>query len=903
MFILILEEFQCLVPPKLSPILYHPLQYCPLQDELLHDCLVYVELEPYVFGGIHLAGVFLLQCKLEDSSRALDKPIMDWSKSDESNLGKPDKRDELSQVSSSLDIINLIVYVEMDFVELEAIEGLRWSWNSWPTSKSEVSALVIPLSIMCTPLMQFNELPLLPYDPLICGKCGAVLNPYARVDYQSRLWVCPFCYQKNSFPRSYAGIGENNLPAELFPTYSTVEYHHVRKSPNPNSNLNPNPNWSGNGLSSSSLSSLMSSSSSLVSSFSSSSLSGMDSRGIGPAFVFVVDTCSPDEELRALKNELLLVVAQLPENSLVGLVTFDSMVYVHDLGYTECSKVVLFHGERELSSDQIQKLLGISHPKHPQLGKTSAIRKQGFLLPVSECEFNITSAIEEIHSSVAVPGHRPQRSTGLAISTSIGVLEGCLANTGSRVMVFTSGPATMGPGIVVESDRSNDIRTHRDLISGHAPFYKKSCDFYKKLMQRFCDASVVLDFFAFSLDQVGAAELKVPVESSGGFMMLGESFESDQFRKCLRHIFSRDEDGYLKMYFNATIEIVVTKEVKICGALGPCVSHRRKNSSVSETEIGQSGTNFWKLGTLTNKTCIAFFFQVGDEQKVQPGSAFFIQFITRYRHGDMGIRQRVTTAARRWVGKRSPEIAAGFDQEAAASIMARLAIQRAERCYARDVIRWLDKTLIQFTSKFGDYVQEDPSSFRLSSNFSLYPQFMYYLRRSQFIDVFNSSPDETAFFRLMLNREGVVGSLIMIQPTLFQYSFDGPPVPVLLDVSSISPDIILLFDSYFYVVIHYGSKIAQWRKLGYDRDPNHENLRKLLEAPEVDAEQLVAERIPVPKLIKCDQYSSQARFLLAKLNPSVTQKSEYTDGSDIIFTDDVSLQVFIDHLQSLAVQG
>ncbi|KAF9626006.1 hypothetical protein IFM89_030671 [Coptis chinensis] len=198
--------------------------------------------------------------------------------------------------------------------------------------------------------------------------------------------------------------------------------------------------------------------------------------------------------------------------------------------------------------------------------------------------------------------------------------------------------------------------------------------------------------------------------------------------------------------------------------------------------------------------------------KIQPGSAFFIQFITRYRHGNGSFWQRVTTAAR-WVGTRSAEIGDGFNQEAAASVVAGLAIHRAEKNYARDVIRWIDDTLIKFASKFGDYVQEDPSTFRLSSNFSLYPRFMYFLRRPQFIDVFNSSPDETAFFRLMLNREGVVGSLIMIQPTLLQYSFEEPPIPVLLDVSSICPDVILLFDSYFYVVIHYGLKIAQW-KLG-----------------------------------------------------------------------------------------
>lgn len=228
----------------------------------------------------------------------------------------------------------------MDFVELEAIEGLRWSWNSWPVSKSEASGLIIPLSIMCTPLMHFNELPVLPYDPLICTQCGAVLNPYARVDYQSRIWVCPFCYRKNPFPKSYLGINENNIPAELFPTYSTVEYHLGKKG------LAQNPNSSSN-FGNMSLSSKMPS-------FSSTS-SSLDwaGYGIGPAFVFVVDACTSDEELGVVKNELLHVIAQLPETALVGLVVFDSMVRVYDLGFGECCRVVMFHGERELSSEQV----------------------------------------------------------------------------------------------------------------------------------------------------------------------------------------------------------------------------------------------------------------------------------------------------------------------------------------------------------------------------------------------------------------------------------------------------------------------------------------------------------------------------------------------------------------------
>ena len=41
-------------------------------------------------------------------------------------------------------------------------------------------------------------------------------------------------------------------------------------------------------------------------------------------------------------------------------------------------------------------------------------------------------------------------------------------------------------------------------------------------------------------------------------------------------------------------------------------------------------------------------------------------------------------------------------------------------------------------------VQDDPASFNLRPELSFYPQFMFNLRRSQFVQVFGNSPDETA---------------------------------------------------------------------------------------------------------------------------------------------------------------
>ena len=120
----------------------------------------------------------------------------------------------------------------------------------------------------------------------------------------------------------------------------------------------------------------------------------------------------------------------------------------------------------------------------------------------------------------------------------------------------------------------------------------------------------------------------------------------------------------------------------------------------------------------------------------QPGTAFVIQFITKYHKSDGQARVRVTTTARRWIDESQfQELKAGFDQEASAAIIARIALQKVSGQDVLDVITWLEHTLIRFAAKYGDYHQELPESFQLSSGFSLFPQLMFYLRRSPFLQV------------------------------------------------------------------------------------------------------------------------------------------------------------------------
>lgn len=78
----------------------------------------------------------------------------------------------------------------------------------------------------------------------------------------SKLWTCPFCMQRNHFPPHYAeNISETNLPYELIPQFTTVEYELTTPPHGP------------------------------------------------PAFVFCVDTCISEDELDELKDSLQQVRA------------------------------------------------------------------------------------------------------------------------------------------------------------------------------------------------------------------------------------------------------------------------------------------------------------------------------------------------------------------------------------------------------------------------------------------------------------------------------------------------------------------------------------------------------------------------------------------------------------------
>ncbi|CEL94076.1 unnamed protein product [Vitrella brassicaformis CCMP3155] len=752
--------------------------------------------------------------------------------------------------------------------EAENVTGIRFSWNIWPSSRLEATRVVVPLGCIYTPLKDCINLQLVEYEPVRCRSSGCVLNPFCPVDFRTKVWTDPFSLSRNNFPPHYAEhISEQNLPAELL--YQNIEYilpHHA---------------------------------------------GGVTST---PVFLFVVDTCIIEEELEQLKDALQQSLSLMPQEAMVGLITFGTMCYVHELGFTECPKSYVFRGNKEVTAQQVSYQLGFAVRNDPR-GVAAASASRRFLMPVSECEFTVTSILDDLQKDPwpVATDHRAQRCTGAALSVAVGLLETCCNQSSGRAMLFIGGPCTVGPGQVVGPQLSEAIRSHLDLQreNPNARYSKKAVKYYTTIAQRAVANGHGVDIFCSSLDQVGLYEMKVICDKTGGYMVMSDSFSMHVFRDSLKKVFEPDASGYIKMGFNAKTEVLCSKDFKVCGAIGACSSTGKKGGQVAETTVGEGNSCEWTISTLDKNASLAFYFEVVNQTQgsMPSGKQSYLQFQTLYQHPSGRKRLRVTTTCYRYAEPNVLEIAPGFDQEAAAVLMARLAVFKTETEEPLDVLRWLDRMLIRLVSRFADYRKDDTNSFQLSPEFSIYPQFMYHLRRSHFLQTFNASPDETAYYRTILLREGVMNSLVMIQPALLQYSFEeGPPCPVLLDVQSLKPNVILLLDSFFHIVIWHGDTIHAWKEQNYHDNPEYENFRQLLMAPSEDAKAILEDRFPVPKFIQSHAGGSQARFLLAKVNPSATHNtlsgagfgSTPTDGS-IVITDDVSLKVFMEHLVRLAV--
>jgi len=630
--------------------------------------------------------------------------------------------------------------------------------------------------------------------------------------------------------------------------------------------------------------------------------------------MFLIDIALDEDELNQLKESIQEIISNLPQDCQIGIITYGRMCNVIELGSTDFPISYALNGEKSYKSFEIQELLGFlvrSNNSQNEGTFVNSSHRPKFIMPVNEVSFFVNSFLDDLQPEgwSKEPETRDSNCVGLAINTAVSILEAYGSNECSRIEVFMGGPGTIGEGKIVGTDLKETIRNYIDFEkkNSNTKYYKNACEFYEKLAQRAVNSGIVIDLYSCCLNQVGLYEMKTLCSRTGGYIIFTDSFSTIIFKDSFRKIFSVDEDGYLKMNFKAKLHFNCTNNYKVSGALGHLFSLNKKSVLVSDLVVGEGNTVDWALGGINPSSTYTFFLDCNDQSKENSRNVI-IQLLTTYVAGDRSWRLRVSTISRKISNPLETQnaidqIGNSFDQEAAAVLIGRLCVDNNFKGEdSKESLKWIDKTLIHLMSKFAKYTKENPNTFRLTNKFEFFPQFMFYLRRSSFIQSFNESPDESTYYKFLLLSESVQNCTIMIQPLLFEYTAENPtPQPVYLDLNSLRNNVVLLLDTFFTVVVWHGIDVMKWREEEFQEKEGYENIKQMLDDPQDYAQNIVVERLPTPRFVSCDSGSGQERLLKCTVNPSSDTKNKLKEEG--FFSDDVDLKIFMDSLKKLSVSS
>ena len=127
----------------------------------------------------------------------------------------------------------------------------------------------------------------------------------------------------------------------------------------------------------------------------------------------------------------------------------------------------------------------------------------------------------------------------------------------------------------------------------------------------------------------------------------------------------------------------------------------------------------------------------------------------------------------------------------------------------------------------------------------------------------------------------------------------------MLEESSIVADGMLLFDTFFEVLVVRGDTIDAWKKQGYDEQEEYAYFKQFLETAREDALAIVNSRYLTPRFFEVGLNDPNARIFKNRVNPGRSQQSGDSYGGkegELVYTDDAPLQKFMEHLKKLAVQ-
>lgn len=501
------------------------------------------------------------------------------------------------------------------------------------------------------------------------------------------------------------------------------------------------------------------------------------------------------------------------------------------------------------------------------------------------------------------------------------------------------------------------------------------------------------DIYAGSLDQIGVYELKPMILTTCGQIFLCESFSTPHFKKLLKKTINQaiatDKIKYnCKLTVSTSPGMKVQKLISHGSRLASFYEENTKynhlrNNKISDTidEFDSSTeksnfTNQWWFNKLhENDDTLAIYFEaetVSSSSKLNDLNGIkqvYIQYKLKYWNGRKW-NLRITTIVKpttlsilsknqvkmtdgtmRLVNSKSSiikerELIKSFDYGCWMILLSRLMINKIDKGLGYEdvasVIKKADTALVRLLHYFGG-ISIDQSNgdgfnpytklmtiYKMNENFKKIPSLMYNLRRNpQLINIFNSSPDETAYYHYLFMRANTEFSKIMIEPRSFNLNNDGTYKPTNFDASILKQagNNIIIMDSVFNITIYYcQANILELHHSNNDEKIYDDNEDSDIRLP-LDFIKNTLLKEPInrniePKYVLTQKGHSQARFLVARLNPemgslepegiakekgffnSMFKKLSINDEKDIfkydtIMTEEISLKNYYDGLVKL----
>lgn len=147
---------------------------------------------------------------------------------------------------------------------------------------------------------------------------------------------------------------------------------------------------------------------------------------------------------------------------------------MYELGFEELPKSYVFNGAKDVTLQNIADIFGVklAAQRQPATPVLTNPQQNRFLRPLSEVDIHLTSILEELQRDPnrVANDRRPLRATGVAIAVALNLLEAVYANYSARVMVFTGGAVTYGPGMIASEFLKDPLRSHTDISKDNAKY-------------------------------------------------------------------------------------------------------------------------------------------------------------------------------------------------------------------------------------------------------------------------------------------------------------------------------------------------------------------------------------------------------------------------------------------------